>query len=178
MAPADAQPITLTVNGAQRTVTCDSDATLLEVLRDDLGLTGAKYGCGEGRCGACVVLMHGRPTPACITAATTATSATLLTVEGLAQGEGGALHPVQQAFLDTGALQCGYCTPGMVVAAVALLDENPRPSHPQIVAALQAHVCRCGVYGRIIAAVQLASTRMNGGATGVSGADHENGAAA
>ena len=156
--PPGDHPIVLSVNGADHTLTCEVDATLLETLRDGLGLTGAKYGCGEGRCGACVVLLNGRPTPACITPTLTAAAVAITTVEGLATGD--TLHPVQQAFLDTGALQCGYCTPGMVVAAVALLRDTPSPSRQQITKAMQAHVCRCGVYGRVVAAIQLAAERI------------------
>jgi aerobic-type carbon monoxide dehydrogenase small subunit (CoxS/CutS family) len=160
----------LTVNGARHAVDDGGDTSLLEVLRDRLGLTGAKYGCGEGRCGACVVLLDGFPTPSCTTPLADAAGKEIVTVEGLAEaeeaiatGDGARLHPVQQAFVDVGALQCGYCTPGMIVAAVALLRENPRPSQDEIVAHLQPHICRCGVYARIVAAVRLAAERLGGG---------------
>jgi aerobic-type carbon monoxide dehydrogenase small subunit (CoxS/CutS family) len=165
-----AETTTLTVNGTRHAVAEDGGMPLLEVLRDRLGLTGAKYGCGEGRCGACVVLLDGLPTPSCITSLTDASQREIVTVEGLAEangtsaaGDGTRLHPVQQAFVDVGALQCGYCTPGMIVAAVALLRQNPQPSEAEIVAHLQPHVCRCGVYARIVAAVRLAAERSRGG---------------
>jgi nicotinate dehydrogenase subunit A len=157
--------VILRVNGRARALggpawaDAAEDVSLLEALRDGLGLTGAKYGCGEGRCGACVVLLAGKPTPACVTPLSDAVNTEITTVEGL--GANGTLHPVQQAFLDTGALQCGYCTPGMIVAAVALLRDNPQPTRQQVVDAMAAHICRCGVYGRIIAAIQLAAARMN-----------------
>ncbi|HET7769895.1 MAG TPA: (2Fe-2S)-binding protein [Chloroflexota bacterium] len=150
--------VRLTVNGTAHTLTEREGVTLLEALRDRLGLTGAKYGCGEARCGACVVLVRGRPVASCVTTLAEAAGADVTTIEGIAKGD--ALHPVQQAFVDVGALQCGYCTPGMIVAAVALLDETPRPTRAQIVEALDAHLCRCGAYARIVQAIQLAAERM------------------
>jgi aerobic-type carbon monoxide dehydrogenase small subunit (CoxS/CutS family) len=153
-------PITLTVNGAPHTLAEEEGVTLLEMLRDRLGLTGAKYGCGEARCGACVVLLQGKPVAACVTPLADAAAAQVTTIEGIAQGD--ALHPVQQAFVDVGALQCGYCTPGMIVAAAALLGETPRPTRAQIIQAMDAHLCRCGAYARIVDAIQLAATRMAG----------------
>ncbi len=152
----------LTANG-DRWLLAEPDAvTLLEALRDRLGLTGVKYGCGEARCGACVVLLNGVPTPACVTSLRTVAGGNVTTIEGLAGGSSdqGELHPVQQAFIDTGALQCGYCTPGMTLAAVALLRGNPRPSRAEIVGALDEHLCRCGAYARIVQAVQLAAERL------------------
>jgi aerobic-type carbon monoxide dehydrogenase small subunit (CoxS/CutS family) len=154
------QPIQLIVNGTHRTLHEPEGVTLLEALRDRLGLTGAKYGCGEARCGACVVLVRGRPVASCVTPLTEVAGAEVITIEGIAQGD--TLHPVQQAFMDVGALQCGYCTPGMIVSAVALLSETPRPTRSQIVEAMDAHVCRCGAYARIIKAIQLAAERMAG----------------
>ena len=145
----------LRVNGRARPVNADAERTLLSVLRDDLDLTGAKYGCGEGQCGACTVLLDGQPVPACVTSVGAAAGKAIRTIEGLAQGE--QLHPVQQAFLEVGALQCGYCTPGMIMAAVALLERDPDPSEEAIKRALQSNVCRCGTYPRIVRAVQLAS---------------------
>ena len=148
----------LTVNGATREVTAAPETSLLEALRDELGLTGAKYGCGEARCGACVVLLDGAPVASCVTSLAEVAQRTVVTVEGLSDGE--RLHPVQQAFVDVGALQCGYCTPGMIVAAVALLRAEPEPTYDQIVTAMQPHVCRCGAYSRIVEAIRLATKRM------------------
>ena len=156
--PVDPVNLTVTVNGARQTLTEPDGVSLLEVLRDRLGLTGAKYGCGEARCGACVVLLAGRSVAACTTPLADAAGAEVVTIEAIADGE--TLHPVQQAFVDVGALQCGYCTPGMIVAAVALLEETPRPTRAQIVEAMNTHLCRCGAYARIVQAVQLAAERM------------------
>ena len=152
--------VRLTVNGSAHALSEIEGVTLLEALRDRLGLTGAKYGCGEARCGACVVLLRGQPVASCITPVADAGDAEVTTIEGIARGE--ALHPIQQAFVETGALQCGYCTPGMIVAAVALLRDTPRPTRAQIVEAMDAHLCRCGAYARIIDAIQLAARRMAG----------------
>jgi aerobic-type carbon monoxide dehydrogenase small subunit (CoxS/CutS family) len=152
------EPFRLTINGAPHELGEAPDVSLLEVLRDRLGLTGAKYGCGEAQCGACVVLLDGQPVPACITAIASAAGREVTTVEGLTVD--GELHPVQQAFVEADALQCGYCTPGMVVAAAALLRATPHPTHTQIVAAMQSHVCRCGAYARIVKAIDLAAERM------------------
>ena len=150
----------LHVNGGVCTVLGDPERSLLGVLRDEMGLTGAKYGCGEAQCGACVVLVGGQPIPACIAPVGAAGSGAIMTIEGLERE--GRLHPVQEAFLEADALQCGYCTPGMILAAVALLSENSDPSEAEIITALQKHVCRCGVYRRIIAAVQSAARSMEG----------------
>jgi aerobic-type carbon monoxide dehydrogenase small subunit (CoxS/CutS family) len=146
------------VNGAVHELVADPETSLLEVLRDRLGLTGSKYGCGESQCGACLVLVDGKPVPACATAVGSIDSSSILTVEGLARD--GRLHPVQQAFVDEGALQCGYCTPGMVVGAVALLARTPRPSEAEVVDAMHYHLCRCGVYPRIVRAVLRAADLM------------------
>jgi len=158
--------ITLSVNGQQRTVTTDPQRPLLDVLREDLQLTGAKYGCGEGRCGACTVLIDGKPTHACVTPIANVQGKTVLTIEGLAGGQPGAagglmkkLHPVQEAFLAEGAFQCGYCTPGMIVATVGLLREaalTPNSTDEQIVAALDGQLCRCCGYTKILKAVRRA----------------------
>jgi aerobic-type carbon monoxide dehydrogenase small subunit (CoxS/CutS family) len=142
------------------------ERSLLSVLREDLDLTGAKYGCGEGQCGACTVLLDSRPVMACITPVAAAAGKAVETVEGLAQGEAeGAvevrLHPLQQAFIDCTAMQCGFCTPGMLMAAAGLLRLQPQPSQDQIVRAMQANVCRCGVYQRIVQAIQLAAREMS-----------------
>jgi aerobic-type carbon monoxide dehydrogenase small subunit (CoxS/CutS family) len=147
--------IPLTVNGQPRTVTTDSERPLLDVLREDLGLTGTKYGCGQGLCGACTVLLDGEPVRSCVTPVSATAGKAVLTIEGLAQGE--SLHPVQEAFLAEGAFQCGYCTPGMVLATVALLRQTPRPSAEQIRAALDGHLCRCCGYPQIVKAVQRAA---------------------
>ncbi len=148
----------LRINGDKVPVDVDADRMLLGVLRDDLDLTGAKYGCGEGRCGACTVLLDGRAVRSCITTAGEAASAEITTVEGLEHD--GKLHPLQAAFLDHGALQCGYCTCGMIMQGVALLKENPRPSTEEIVRTMDGNVCRCGTYPRIVAAINSAAKAM------------------
>jgi len=149
----------LMVNGTRQRVNVDPERTLLSVLRDDLDLTGAKYGCGEGQCGACTVLMDGAAVRSCITPMRVAATREITTIEGIAQK--GKLHPLQQAFIDADAMQCGYCTPGMIVSGVALLAKKPDPSQAEIVRALEGNVCRCGTYPRIVAAVRLAAR--NGG---------------
>ena len=152
----------LQVNGGRRPIDADPERSLLSVLRDDLGLTGAKYGCGEGNCGACTVLLDGRRVRSCVTRVGDAAGKPVRTIEGLTDGD--KLHPVQQAFLDAGALQCGYCTPGLVMAAVGLLEEKPSPSPDEIVRGLNGNICRCGTYTRIVAAVEAAARAMKGGA--------------
>jgi aerobic-type carbon monoxide dehydrogenase small subunit (CoxS/CutS family) len=152
----------LHVNGSKRPIDADGDRSLLGVLRDDLGLTGAKYGCGEGQCGACTVLLDGRRVRSCVTRVDAAAGKPIQTIESLADGD--KLHPVQEAFLETGAFQCGYCTTGMVLSAVALLNAKPEPGRDDIVGFMDKNVCRCGTYGRIIEAVELAARRMKGGA--------------
>ncbi len=147
--------IVLTVNGQKQTVTIDPERPLLDVLREDLHLTGTKYGCGEARCYACTVLVDGQPTFSCVTPISTVEGKTILTIEGLAKN--GTLHPVQEAFLAEGAFQCGYCTPGMILAAVGLLADTPKPSDEQIRAALDRHLCRCGGYSKILKAVHRAA---------------------
>jgi carbon-monoxide dehydrogenase small subunit len=150
--------ITLIVNGKERTVVTDPGRSLLDVLREDLHLTGAKYGCGEGRCGACTVLMDGRKVLSCVTPVAKADNKKITTIEGLAEGD--RLHPVQQAFLDEGAIQCGYCTPGMILAAVALLEKNPQPTDEQIVAWMNGNVCRCNGYTKILNAIRRSAARI------------------
>jgi aerobic-type carbon monoxide dehydrogenase small subunit (CoxS/CutS family) len=150
--------IVLHVNGVERRVDAPSDEPLLYVLRDWLGLTGTKYGCGEGHCGSCTVLIDGEAVRSCQTRAGLVGNRRIRTIENLASGN--RLHPVQQAFLHEEALQCGYCTPGMIMAAVALLGANPSPSRSDITRAMQRNVCRCGTYNRIVAAVEQASTAM------------------
>jgi aerobic-type carbon monoxide dehydrogenase small subunit (CoxS/CutS family) len=154
------QTFTLTVNGERRTVTTDPDRPLLDVLREDLDLLGAKYGCGERQCGACTVLVNGRPAFSCSTRVATANNREVTTIEGI--GTPDRLHPVQQAFLDEGAFQCAFCTTGMVMAAVALLREKPQPTEADIREGMQNNICRCGTYVRIVKAVQRAA-EMNGG---------------
>lgn len=145
----------LLVNGVRRRVDADAGRSLLSVLRDDLELTGAKYGCGEGQCGACTVLIDGRAARACTVRVGAVAGKAITTIEGLERN--GKLHPLQQAFLDAGALQCGYCTPGMILAAAALLAQNPDPSDAEIVRAMQGNICRCGTYSRIISAIRMAA---------------------
>src|SRR5689334_919928 len=149
---------TLLVNGVTRTIDTARDRPLLDVLREDLGLTGCKIGCGEGACGACTVLLDGQPTRACITPLADALGRGVLTVEGLAAH--GRLHPLQQAFLDTDAMQCGYCTPGMIMAALGLLMRSPDPSEDAIIAAMQGNICRCGTYARIVRAIRQAAAEL------------------
>ena len=152
----------LHVNGTRRRIDADEERSLLSVLRDDLDLTGSKYGCGEGRCGACTVLMDGRPTRSCTTTTRAAAGRQIRTIEGVAQGD--RLHPLQQAFLRADALQCGYCTSGMIMSALALLAQEPRPTREDIVRFMGGNVCRCGTYPRIVAAIQEAARVLQGGA--------------
>ena len=147
--------LTLLVNGTERKVEAQAGEPLLWVLRDGLGLTGTKYGCGEGQCGACTVLLDGKPVRSCRTAAESATGKKILTIESLA--ENGKLTPLQQAFLDEEAFQCGYCTPGMIMSAHALLSATPQPSDEEIIRQMNGNVCRCGTYPRIVAAVHRAA---------------------
>ena len=150
----------ITVNGKPKTITTERDRTLLEVLREDLLLTGTKYGCGEGACGACTVLIDGVPTYTCSTQISEADKKSILTIEGLADGE--KLHPVQEAFADECAFQCGFCTAGMIMGATALLKTNPNPSDAQITEAMNGHVCRCCGYVKILAAVHRAAELLRG----------------
>jgi aerobic-type carbon monoxide dehydrogenase small subunit (CoxS/CutS family) len=152
------QTIALTVNGKQLDVKTDPDRPLLDVLREDLHLTGAKFGCGERQCGACTVLVDGKPAYSCSTRVAAIGNRKIETIEGQSDGE--KLHPVQEAFLAEGALQCGYCTPGMIVTAVALLREKPHATGEEIRTAMNRNVCRCGTYLRIVRAVERAA---NGG---------------
>ena len=147
--------IKLTVNGAQHTIRTDPQRPLLDVLREDLQLTGTKYGCGEGACGACTVLMDGKKIFSCSTPAGDADGKQVLTIQGLAPP--GELHPVQQAFLDAGAFQCGYCTPGMIMATVALLKQKPNPTEQEIVAGMNGNLCRCCGYVKVLEAVRAAA---------------------
>jgi aerobic-type carbon monoxide dehydrogenase small subunit (CoxS/CutS family) len=147
--------ITLTVNGRPQTVTTDPQRLLLDVLREDLKLTGTKYGCGEGQCGACTVLVSGKRTQACQTPIGDVANQTVTTIEGLASAE--RLHPVQEAFLAEGAMQCGYCTPGMILSTVALLNEKPQPTDAEIVSWMNDNLCRCCGYPKIVRAVRRAA---------------------
>jgi len=150
----------LEINGKKYSVAYPPDTPLLYVLRDELGLTGTKYGCGEGTCGACTVLIAGTARRSCQMPVSAAVSKSITTIEGLERD--GALHPVQQAFLDAGAFQCAYCTSGMIMSSVSLLQENPRPNAEQIVQSLQGNICRCGTHLRILEAVQRAAETLQG----------------
>jgi nicotinate dehydrogenase subunit A len=150
--------IQLQINTHPYTVDADPQTSLLTVLREHLDLTGSKYGCGEGQCGACTVLIDGKAQRSCITRVGTAAQKEITTIEGLANGE--QLHPVQEAFLDAAALQCGYCTSGMIMQAVALLKKIPSPSASDIVEFMDGNVCRCGTYPRIVEAIQKAGKGM------------------
>jgi aerobic-type carbon monoxide dehydrogenase small subunit (CoxS/CutS family) len=153
----------LLVNGSQRSIDADAETPLLYVLRDQLDLTGTKYGCGEGQCGACTVLLDGFPRRSCITPAGAATKKKITTIEGLAKD--GNLHPVQQAFLDAESFQCGYCTSGMILTAAAFLHSNSNPTDEQIRHFMEGNICRCGTYPRIVDAIQRAAKAMrNSGA--------------
>jgi aerobic-type carbon monoxide dehydrogenase small subunit (CoxS/CutS family) len=145
-----ARTIELVLNGTRHTIDADPNRTLLTVLRDELDLTGTKYGCGEGQCGACTVMIDG--------VVANLAGRRIITIEGLEHH--GKLHPLQEAFLEVGALQCGYCTPGMIVSGAALLAKNPHPSDQEILAAMQGNVCRCGTYPRIARAIRLASQKI------------------
>mgnify|MGYP001362910852 CR=1 FL=1 len=147
----------LLVNGKSYEVSVDAERMLLGVLRDDLGLTGTKYGCGEGNCGACTVLLDGNTTRSCVTPVVSAAGREIITIEGLATGD--ELHPVQDAFIEHTAFQCAYCTPGFIMSSAALLSRIPDPDDAQIRSALSAHICRCGAYGRILRAVKTAAER-------------------
>jgi len=147
--------IRLAINGRSYAVEADAQTSLLTVLREQLDLTGSKYGCGEGLCGACTVLVEGKAMRSCITRAGAVAQKQITTIEGLARGE--RLHPVQEAFLEEGAMQCGYCTAGMIMSAVALLEKNAHPSRADIVDFMDGNVCRCGTHQRIVSAIQRAA---------------------
>ena len=144
--------ISFIVNGESRAAVTDQQRPLLDVLREDFGLTGTKFGCGEGECGACTVLVNGRPGRSCLTPVGQVAGARIETIEGLAQGN--QLHPVQQAFIDQQAMQCGYCVPGHILTAVAMVRDNPKASREEIVSAMSQHICRCCNYQNILAAVE------------------------
>jgi len=153
--------VRFTLNGKPTTLTVDSDRTLLWVLRTDLGLTGMKYGCGTGLCGACMVLVDDKAVQSCGVPIKLVQGKAVTTIEGLARD--GKLHPLQKAFMEKDALQCGYCTPGMILTAYSLLREHPRPSYGEIVEGMEGNLCRCGAHKRIIEAIQLAAKAMEGG---------------
>ena len=152
----------LHVNGARRRVEADEARSLLSVLRDDLDLTGSKYGCGEGRCGACTVVIDGKAVRSCRTPVGECAGKGITTIEGLEQN--GRLHPLQQAFLDADAMQCGYCTAGMIMSASALIGKNPMRDTQDILRAMEGNICRCGTYTRIVLAVRQAAEALKGGA--------------
>lgn len=151
-------PIQLDVNRKSYSLQADPDTSLLYCLREELGLTGSKYGCGEGQCGACTVLLDGVPRRSCLLPVSEAAGKSITTIEGLEKD--GTLHPVQEAFLETGAFQCAYCTSGMIMSSVALVQKNSNPTTADIVQSLQGNVCRCGTHPRIVAAVQQAAKVM------------------
>jgi aerobic-type carbon monoxide dehydrogenase small subunit (CoxS/CutS family) len=162
--------IELLVNGTRREGIEAGDRTLLSVLREDLGLTGAKYGCGEGMCGACTVHVDGRPIRSCLMRASAAAGKKILTIEGLAgkprrtsEGTVEDLHPVQAAFIKHGAMQCGYCTPGMIMSAVAVVKQAPNATDEEIKQMMEGNVCRCGTYPRVLSAIKDAAAKMKGG---------------
>ena len=150
----------INVNGSAREIDADAQASLLTVLREQLDLTGSKYGCGEGQCGACTVLISGNPRKSCITPVGAVGQKQVVTIEGLAKGE--QLHPLQQAFLDEGAMQCAYCTSGMIMTAVSLLNTNHDPSAAEISQFMEGNICRCGTHPRIVAAIQKAAKAQRG----------------
>jgi aerobic-type carbon monoxide dehydrogenase small subunit (CoxS/CutS family) len=154
--------VELSVNGKKHVLHTNPERCLLQVLREDLDLTGCKYGCGEGRCGACTVLVGGRPVRSCVTEVGSVAGKPIRTVEGLE--EHSRLHCVQEAFLKADAMQCGYCTAGMIMSSVALLEEKPDPTEADISAFMRGNICRCGTYARIVQAIHLAATDMKGGA--------------
>jgi len=146
------QPITLTVNGARQNLVTDPERPLLQVLREDLNLTGTKFGCGEGQCGACTVLIDGKRNHSCLVPIKDVAGRAVTTIEGLSHGE--KLHPVQEAFIEEAAMQCGYCTSGMILSTVALLNEKPKPTEEEILAWMNPQICRCCGYPRILNAVR------------------------
>lgn len=159
-AGSDAVPITLQANGAARVLRVEPRATLAEVLRGPLGLTGTKIGCNRGACSACTVLLDAQPICSCMMLAIDVGARAITTIEGLAQGD--TLHPVQQAFIEHDALQCGYCTPGMVLSCAALLDRMPAPDADDVRAAISGHVCRCGTYPHVVKATLAAAKACRG----------------
>jgi aerobic-type carbon monoxide dehydrogenase small subunit (CoxS/CutS family) len=152
--------VVLTVNGQARTIETDPQRPLLHVLREDLGMTGTKYSCGEGQCGACTVLVDGRCVRSCVTPVSHVAGKQIMTIEGLAEGD--SLHRVQEAFVEEGAMQCGYCTGGMILTAVALLEQNAHPTDREIVEWMDANICRCNGYSKIVSSIRTASQKTKG----------------
>lgn len=161
MVKMDTFNLIIKVNGREFRLPVSPNRRLLDILREDLGLTGTKEGCGEGECGACTVLVNGRAVNACLVLAPDANGAEILTIEGIAGGD--KLHPIQEAFLEAGAVQCGYCTPGMVLTAKALLDRNPEPDEEAVKTAISGNLCRCTGYVKIVDAIRLAAAKMSNG---------------
>ena len=155
------ESITFTLNGAEKKLTLDRERSLLWVIRTDYELTGTKYGCGMGHCGACTVLVNSKPVRACMVTADYVDGRNVVTIEGLRKN--GQLNPVQKAFIDHESLQCGFCTPGMIMNATGLLYENPDPSRKEIIEVMEENLCRCGSYGRIVEAIQTAAKSVKGG---------------
>ena len=156
--------VRLNVNGVDKTITTDRQRRLLDVLREEFRLTGTKYGCGEGQCGACLVLVNGEPLRSCLSPITVADGKSIMTIEGLARGD--SLHAVQEAFLEEEAMQCGYCTSGMILSAVALLRENPNPTDEEIAAGMNGHICRCNGYVKVMNAIRHAANTLRSGSHG------------
>lgn len=156
-----ADPFTITVNGQRRSITTDGGRSLLEVLREDLQLIGTRYGCGEGACGACSVLVDGKRNFSCSISLADVANKQITTIEGIAEGD--QLHPLQQAFIDEGAFQCAFCTSGMIIAGVSLLDRKPNPSEQEIREAMNGNICRCCAQPQIVKAIQKASTQLAAG---------------
>ena len=156
-----ADSVSFTLNGKPTTLNVDADRMLLWVLRTDLGLMGTKFGCGKGFCGACTVLVGNKAVRSCHLPVTQIAGKEVTTIEGLAKN--GKLHPIQQAFVDHGALQCGFCTPGMILGAYSLLLENPRPARADIIKGMDGHLCRCAAHKRIVEAIETAAQAMQGG---------------
>lgn len=152
--------VEIEVNGIKHKIDAEPETSLLEILRDDLGLTGTKYGCGESQCGACTVLMNGFPIHSCVTQLSDAADSKIVTIEGIEKN--GHLHAVQQAFIDEGAMQCGYCVSGMIMTAVGMLNRNPNPNDEEILMRMSGNICRCGSYPRMMAAIKRASRTIRG----------------
>ena len=155
------ETINFELNGNPAELSIDPNTLLMWALRNDLGLTGTKFGCGLGFCGSCTILLDNEPVRSCMLPVSDAAGKKVITIEGLSQN--GTLHPIQKAFMKKDALQCGYCTPGMIMNALGLLIRNPEPSSKEIIEAMEDNLCRCGAYGRIIEAIQMAAKEMKGG---------------
>lgn len=154
------EKIELKINGRQKVLEIEQDWSLLYIIREVLGLTGTKCGCGEGNCGTCTVIMNGKAVRSCKVKGSTLNGAEILTIEGVADGE--ELHPIQKAFIEAGAVQCGFCTPGMIMRAKALIDQNPDPTEQEVRQALAGHICRCGGFEKIVEAILNAAREMRG----------------